>query len=98
MLPEMVVFNVVIRHVEAESRSRIKEEDISVFGGKQNEGGYSCPEKMRAQRCIFHLFEPNDQPQSRNISSLKPIYSLFIYYCWEASMPKKGQAAQPFYA
>lgn len=33
--PEMAAFNVAIRHVEAESRSRIKEEDISVFGSKQ---------------------------------------------------------------
>lgn len=34
----MAAFNVVICQVEAESRSRIKEEDISVFAGAQNEG------------------------------------------------------------
>lgn len=62
--PEMAAFNVVIRHVEAESRSRIKEEDISVFGGKQKEGGYSCPEREAAQSSIFYLFEPNHQSQS----------------------------------
>lgn len=46
-----------------------------------------------AQSSIFHLFEP-----SRSLETFSPQIPLtdFKNYCWEASVSKKGQAAQPF--